>query len=240
MKARDLFERVQTIIQDEDGTHWPLSELNMWLNDGQRTIVEQKPSANTATVTLDLRPGAYQELRYPYSMILRVISNAYTDKSDGKSRRAITMADRDQLAALLPDWQDEKRAKQQIAHVLYEETEPRAFYVYPPSDGSGAISALVVVVPAPVDPTDDPDLIGSYDVPLSIDDMYFNCLVHFVIAMAYLKDGQFNAGSMQRAVMHFQQFSSLLGVRVTMDSFMSPNNKAGVRSVTPGVDNPNG
>lgn len=240
MKARDLFERVQTIIQDEDGTRWPLSELCNWLNDGQRAAVEYKPTASTATVRLDLKAGARQELRYPYISILRIMGNQNTEQSDGSPRRVPTTADRDMLAAFAPDWQDERRASQQARHFLFEETDPRSFYVYPPNDGTGALSALVCIVPADVSPTADPDSMGSYDVPLGLDDMYFNCLVNYVLAYSYLKDAQFNANAMQRAVMHIQQFGQLLGVRVSMDAFMSPNAKAGIPSVAPGVDNPNG
>ena len=241
MKARDLFERVQVIIQDEGGTRWPIRELAMWLNDGQRAVVEQKPTASVATVDIPLVAGAEQQLTYPYLSLLRVYGNAVTADSDHKPRRAVTVSDRDMLQAYVLDWQDMRHAKQQAAHYLYEETAPRQFMVYPPNDGSGALKALVSVLPGPVDSTvDDPDDIGGYDVPLGLDDLYFNALVHYVLAMSYLKDAQFNAGAMQRVVLHAQQFGTALGVRVSMDAFMSPNAKPGVPGVTPGVESTNG
>ena len=56
---------------------------------------------------------------------------------------------------------------------------------------------------------------------ISIDDVYANCLLDYVLYRSYQKDSEF-AGNAQRAMMHYQSFANALGVKTQADSAVTP------------------
>lgn len=236
MKAKDLLERAGILLLDEGYVRWEVSELAKWLNDGLLAIVTQKPSATATTVTLPLAEGTLQELPAAYNSILRPVRNVRGENSDRLPRKIITVVGVETINALRPDWHDSAsvRYSQQVKHFIFDEANPRAFYVYPGNDGTGYIEAVLSAMPQPVVPTDDPLELDSYDVAIGITDIYFNALLYFVLHRAYAKDAQV-AGAAARAAAYYQQYANELGIQVTVETNMSPNVKQGVGSGAVGV-----
>jgi len=240
-KARELFEKAGILLNDTGeyaDRRWPLSELCGWLNDGIGAIVLQKPSATAKSVTLSLVSGTLQSIPDGYISILRPVRNMRTVSSDRKPRRNISVVPDDQLSALNPTWHDTYSVPfaQQAKHLIFDEANPRAFYVYPGNDGTGAIELVLCAAPTKLVPTDPskPEDLASYEFDIPLDDIYFGALLDYVLYRARSKDSQ-DAGSLQRAALHYQQFANALGIRINVEANTSPNVKAGAPHAAGGV-----
>jgi len=183
-KARDIFEKAGILLNDTGllaERRWPLSELCGWLNDGLGAIVLQKPSATAKSATIQLVRGTLQELPEGYVSILRPVRNARTSASDNQPRRTISVVAEDQLSSINPAWHDEYsvRFMQQAKHFIFAEANPRAFYVYPGNDGTGAIDMMLCEDPQNVKPIAgaDPKSLDAYDIEMQIDDVYSGVLL---------------------------------------------------------------
>lgn len=239
--ARDVFEKVGILLNDTGelaARRWPLPELCGWLNDGIGAIVLQKPSATAKSVVLPLVRGTLQSIPDGYISILRPVRNMKAPSSDRQPRRTISVVSEEQLSSLNPTWHDEYsvRYHQQVKHFIFDEANPRAFYVYPGNDGAGAIELVLCAAPIkiePIDPTKDDEL-ASYDVAIPLEDTYSGVLLDYVIYRARSKDAQ-ESGSATRAALHYQQFANALGIKINVEANTSPNIKSGVPHAAGGV-----
>lgn len=229
MLASELIERAQIIIQDVLGVRWPLTELCMWLNDGQRDIAVQKPSANSRVTALPIKEGTRQELDAKFVALLRPVRNLEA----GIHSSTVTVVSRDLMDAQAPDWHT-KRARKVVRHVMFDEADPRTFYVYPPNDGTGVMETLVSVLPVVFAPTGEADELESYAAPIELRDEYATPLVDYILFRAYSKDAQ-SAGAAQRAQLHYGLYANAVGIKAAVEANMSPNAKARVASAAGGV-----
>lgn len=238
--ASEIIARARRLIQDETSIRWPLNELCMWLNDGQREIALQKPSASSDNMVINLVEGTWQRLPESALSLLRIVRNIESvgpapanARVGGKAIRIVT---RDILDAQQPDWHssDDVRFSKSAKHYVYDEQDPRSFYVYPGNDGTGKVEAVLSIVPALVelDPDDDPEDIASYDIALSLPDIYLTALVDFVCYRCYAKDATYT-GNSQRAALHYQQFANSLGIKANLEALTSPNMTGGIKDSAP-------
>lgn len=236
--AKELFDRAGVLLLDEGYVRWDLPELLKWLNDGLLSIVTQKPSATAVTVTLPLAEGTLQSVPEKYNSIMRVVRNVRGENSDRLPRKIVSVVGVDALDAVNPSWHDPDsvRFKQQAKHIVFDEANPRSFYVYPGNDGTGYIEAVLSEIPQVIALTDsaDADSLDSYDIPLGINEIYSNALLYFVLHRAYAKDAQV-ASAAARAAAWYQQYANELGIQVTVETNMSPNVKSGVGRGAVGV-----
>ncbi len=239
--ARELFEKAGVLLNDTGefaARRWKLSELCGWLNDGIGAIVLQKPSATSKVVTLPLLRGTLQSIPDGYISILRPVRNMRNEQSDRKPRRNITVVPDEQLSTLNVTWHDEYsvRYEQQVRHLVFDEVNPRNYYVYPGNDGTGAIELILCAAPVKLGPTDPArtEDLSSYEFAIPLDDIYFGVLLDYVLYRARSKDSQ-DAGSVQRAALHYQQFANALGIRINVEANTSPNIKAGAPYAAGGV-----
>lgn len=227
--ARDVVDRARRIILDETSVRWPLPELLLWLNDGRREIALHKPSATSASVVLPLDEGTLQRIPPEYQAIMRIVRNI-TSAADVEPRvagRAVRIVPRDQLDALNPNWHDAAAVPFAAAarHYVYDEANPREFYVYPGNDGTGRVEAILSEIPVDlaVDPSADPEDIAAYDMPLApVSDVFLSALVDYLLYRAYSKDAQF-AGNAARAGAHYQQFATAVGIKGQAEAATTPN-----------------
>jgi len=232
--ASAIMARARRIIQDERSVRWPLPELCDWINDGLREMRIHKPALFGRTVTLPLAAGTRQELPAQYERILRVISNARTPASDRLPRTTVTVVDQALLSTTKPDWHDDRFRKQQAKHLMFDESDPRAYYVYPANNGTGAITVVAVQPHTPIAATGPADALGSYGAALPVEDVYANALVDYLLYRSYAKDAQFSANA-ERAILYFSQFGRAIGLQIAQDANSSVNVRAGVSKSAPGV-----
>lgn len=237
MKASEIMDRAQRLIQDATNIRWPLVELLIWLNDAQREIVFQKPSALSVSRVLDLQAGTWQTLPQDALSLLQIIRNITAVNSETGARtggRAIRIVSRDVLDSQQADWHtsDSTHYSAVVKHYIYNEEDTKSFYVFPGNTGTGKIEAVLSVEPTPVeiDEGDEPEAIESYAVDIGLPAIFSNAILDYICYRCYSKDAQYTA-NMQRAVAHYQQFANSVGIKANVEAMNSPNMDAGIKSV---------
>jgi hypothetical protein len=139
--------------------------------------------------------------------------------TNGVGKRAVRIVSREVLDAQTPDWHDPLVAGDAshaavIKHYIYDEANPRNFYVYP---GVASPAASYVEIIYSANPTTVAQN-GNLDIP----DIFANAVMNYVLYMAYMKDAEY-AGNQQRASSHFQLFMSSITGKAQLDAITSPN-----------------
>lgn len=221
----DIMRRVGILLQDEDHTRWTLPELATWINEGQNAIVLAKPSACSGSVVLQLVKGTRQTLTdTAHLALLDITRNLLGDGSDRSlSGRVIRPAKRELIDSQEPFWHDNTRVrfKREVRHLVFDEENPREFFVYPGNDGAGRVEALVSKAPTKIVATGAPDELGSYGGPIGLPEPYDGPLVDYTVYRAFSKDD--TTGSAGQAVARYQAFASAVGIKIQVEGATSPN-----------------
>ena len=137
VSVNSVIDRVQTILQDTTGVRWPVEdELVLWVNDAQREIALLKPDASAKNTTITLVAGTKQSIPLEGNRLLRVIRNMSGSEASATGAAAVRLVDRSVLDAQTPEWHDPEVTgaaahKNVVKHYVYDEADPRNFYVYP-------------------------------------------------------------------------------------------------------------
>jgi len=219
--VQSVIDRVQTTLQDTTGIRWPVtSELVLWINDAQRQIALVKPDASATNATITLTTGTKQSIPTAGNRLLRVIRNM-SAASGGNGARAIRIVDRDILDSNTPDWHNPSVSGDaahgaSVKHYVYDEQNPRNFYVYPGvASGSNVYCEIVY--------SSNPATVAASD-NLGVPDIYANAVMDYVLFRAYTKDAEFAANA-QRASTHYQLFTGTVTGKSQIDFITSPNSE---------------
>ena len=218
VSVQSVIDRVQTVLQDTTGVRWPVtSELVLWVNDAQREIALLKPDASAANETVTLVDGTKQSIPTGGNRLLQVVRNMSGAGADATGARSVRLVDRAVLDAQTPDWHDPTVGNNAahgtvVKHYLYDESNPRNFYVYPGVSGAAYLEIIYSANPATVADGDN----------LSVLDIFANAVMNYVLYMAYMKDAEF-AGNSQRASQHWQLFSTSVAGKGQIDAITNPN-----------------
>lgn len=219
--VQSVIDRVQATLQDTTGVRWPVTgELVLWVNDAQREIAALKPDATAANTTVTLVEGTKQTIPADGNRLLNVTRNM-SAASGGTGGRAIRLVSREILDASSPSWHDplvsgDAAHGSRIKHFVYDEANPRNFYVYPGVAASADAFIEIVYSANPVTVTISDNL--------GVPDIYSVAVMNYVLYMAYMKDAEHAANS-QRAVSHYQLFTTAVASKGAVDSSTSPNLK---------------
>lgn len=208
-----VLQRAQVILQDVLGTRWDEPELLNWFSDGRREIATVRPTEFSKRVVVPLARGALQAVPAEAFQLIRVDCNV----SSGSERligRVVTPVERRILDAMEPSWQDGKRVPYTAVarHYAYDLNEPMAFYVYPGNNGTGAVDAVVAVLPADA---------ASAAEPLGVRAVFANALLDYVLYRAFSKDSD-HATNAARAKEHYANFAALVGVPGAVEPHTTP------------------
>jgi|TARA_B110000093_G_scaffold183251_1_gene233000 hypothetical protein len=215
--VQSVIDRAQTVLQDTTGVRWPvIAELVLWINDAQREIALLKPDASATNATVTLATGTKQDIPSGGNRLLKVVRNM-SAASSGTGKRAVRLVDREVLDAQTPDWHDptvtgDAAHTTIVKHYIYDESNPRNFYVYPGVAGSSYVEIIYSSNPATV----------AQSANLSIPDIFANAVMNYVLYMAYMKDAEY-AGNAQRASSHFQIFTTSVTGKGQIDAITNPN-----------------
>jgi len=215
--VQSVIDRVQTILQDTTGIRWPVvTELVLFVNDAQREIALIKPDASAVNATVTLATGTKQEIPAAGNRLLRVVRNM-SAASGGTGKRSVRLVSREVLDAQTPDWHDptvsgDAAHTAVIKHYIYDEQNPRNFYVYPGVAGNSFIEIIYSSNPSTVAQADN----------LSIPDIFANAVMDYVLFRAYTKDAEY-AGNNQRASTHYNLFIASVTGKAQIDAITSPN-----------------
>lgn len=215
--VQSVIDRVQTTLQDTTGVRWPVvSELVLWINDAQREIALLKPDASAKNETVTLVTGTKQTIPSGGNRLLRAVRNM-SAASNGTGKRSVRLVSREVLDAQTPDWHDptvtgDAAHTAIIKHYIYDEANPRNFYVYPGVSGNSYLEIIYSANPSGVTQSDN----------LDIPDIYANAVMNYVLYMAYMKDAEY-AGNSQRAANHYQIFTASVTGKGQVDAITTPN-----------------
>ena len=220
--AQSVVDKVQVILQDTTGVRWPDSELLDWLNDGQREIVLYKPNAFIKNLAVRMAGGTKQSLPADGVQLIDVVRNMGTNGTT--PGRAVRITMREVLDSQLPDWHSET-PNSVVKHYVYSLLDPKNFYVYPPQPAAGQGYIELVYGASPTDTT----LGGT----ITLDDIYQNALVDYILYRAYSKDTEY-AADQNRAAAHQDAYIAALTGKAKVEVGANPNSMAPANpNVTP-------
>lgn len=202
-----ITDRVRILLRDIDtgGVQWKDAELIGWLNEACGEIARVRPEASSVTIELsgsaspvagvNLVPGAKQTIPNGGSRLLEVVCNSV----GGAEGRAIRRIERSTLDNEDPDWMSSARTTNVFRYAA-SLTDPRSFYVYPPTLATAA-SGISIVFSSP--PASAAGLGDSLPLP----DMYAAPVANYILFRAFSKLTE-SADSQQRAGGYLQLFNS--------------------------------
>lgn len=214
MYTKDIVDRARIVLNDADGIRWLDAEMLKWINDGQRVIALVRPDSCVANASLALAAGTKQALPTDGLRLLDVVRNL---TAAGGGARAVRHVDRDVLDTQNPDWHSEAGAST-IKNFIYDNRDPKTFYVYPPAEASTKVE--IVYSKNPTDVTAVAST-GS-DALISIADIYADPLLNYVLHRAYSKDAEF-AQNFQLSANYLAIFQAMLGIKTAKDAAYSPD-----------------
>ncbi len=215
--VQSVIDRVQAILQDTTGIRWPVvSELVLFVNDAQREVALLKPDASAVNATVTLATGTKQDIPTAGNRLLRVVRNM-SAASGGTGKRSVRLVSRDILDSQTPEWHDptvsgDAAHTNIIKHYVYDEQNPRNYYVYPGVAGSAYVEIVYSANPTTV----------AQNGNLSIPDIFANAVADYVLFRAYTKDAEY-AGNVQRASTHYNLFINSVTGKGQIDIITSPN-----------------
>ena len=189
LTGTNLLSRIEDILQDTTSVRWPEAELLRYINDAQREIVNYRPEASAKTDNVQLVTGTKQALPTEGLRLIKVTRNM-SDASGGASgKRAVRIVNVDILNTQEPDWNDPTVSGDAahgtvVKHYIFDEDDPKNFYVYPGVAGNAYVE--IVYSKAPTD-------LSSGSSNLDIDDIYGNAVIDYVLFRAYQKDSEYAA-----------------------------------------------
>lgn len=212
--AQEVINKVQIVLQDTTGIRWPdTTELLGWLNDGQREVLVFKPNANVVNASMQLVAGTKQSLPADGIQLIDVPRNMGSNGST--PGKAIRIAMREILDAQSPDWHTETPSGT-TRHYMYTPLDPKHFYVYPPSSGTGQVELIYSAVPAKL---------TALSNTISLDDIYSNVLVDYVLYRAYSKDTDYAANPARASSCQAAYTGALTG-KTQAEVVVNPNTTA--------------
>lgn len=205
-KVATLISTAGVILQDTSQVRFPQAELMTFLNDAQREIVLHRPDAKTVNGNMTCVAGSKQSIPNTGLRLIDVVRN--------DAGRAITQIDRKILDETLPNWHNTAAdGTKKIEHFVYDPADPKNFYVYPNATSSMDIEIIYSTAPA--------DLTYSSTQVITLDDIYANAILDYMLYRAYQKDSEY-AGNAERSMMHYQSFANALGIKSRADAAIDP------------------
>jgi hypothetical protein len=205
-----LVEKAQIVLQDTTKVRWDDAELIDWASDGQREAVILKPNSCVNHESMTLSAGTKQTLPSTGVMFIDMPRNL-TPTTD-----AIRVCSREILDAQRPTWHSDTNTSGKIQHFTFDPRDPKTFYVYPKATDGWTVEIVYSASPGTL----------SDGSTISIDDIYANCLIDYMLYRAYSKDATY-ASNAARASAHYAAFANALGVKVQNEMSNNPNLSAG-------------
>jgi hypothetical protein len=195
-KVAEIIGRVNTQLVDVAWLRWPKAELLDYYNDAIRAVIIVRPDAGERSELLTCVEGTKQQLP--------VGANRLLDITRVAGGRVIRPVPRETLDTQFPDWHFSTGG---IEGYCYDEQTPRTFYVFPGTVAGVQLDAVVSRIPESVS-------ISQVDkgAAVSLDELYTNPIIEWMLYRCYSKDSQ-NGANSQLALQHYQAFNDQLGVK---------------------------
>lgn len=214
MLAKDFVQRFMDATLDQANVRWKATEVVRYINDGQRDIAIYRPDAFSLSGELETVPGTRQELPAGDVKVLRFVRNEVGTK------RALKIVAQDELDAIDSNWHNTTPSNV-IRNVTYDERVPREYYCFPPSDGAARLWAIRCVEPTDV-PTPGSEVLSGVTGSLSVQALFINPLLDYVLYRAYAKDAGV-PGNFQKAKLRYELYAAAIGIENKATLEFGPN-----------------
>jgi hypothetical protein len=218
-KVVDLILRAQTLLKDTTGVRWPVLELQYWLNDSYKEIVNLRPDASADTGEFTCVAGYRQNITTTFATAVRLL-DVIVNTGAQSTKRAVRLIDRRSLDDQRPNWFAEKPSVTAEKYV-YDPRMSKEFLVYPPAALGMKLEIMYSVLPTPHTLTkaqlENP---ATTDV-IKLDDTYANPMLDYIMYRAYTKDSEVS-GNANRAIAHYQAMTNSLGIKTQSDQASQP------------------
>ena len=223
MKGSDVDAIVGPLLADPDSTTWSQANRLLWINAGVRDIATYKPKATTITQAIPLTANVTRQA-LPAGCIAVLDLTANMGVDGVTPGRAITTVAADRLAAIVPSWRS--AAGPAVRHLVMDDRDSGAFYVWPALSAFGYVEALLHKHPTPIAAMTD---------TLPLDDSYLNVLSEYVLHMAYAQDGE-NQDHAALSVAHYTKYANTLGIQIAKQKKASAPANSAENPAYPAVD----
>jgi hypothetical protein len=210
VQVKDLIDKAEEILQDTTNVKWSQQSLLDYVNDAQREIVLIRPDANVSNEQFTLAQSAKQTLPADALRLLSLYKNA------SPTTKTIQNIQKKVLDDTVSDWYG--TTGNFVEYYVYDERDPKHFYVYPHPSGGGH-KADIVFSFAP-DKINIPNFSTSTTV-IGLDDIYANAIFDYMLYRAYQKDTE-SASDLNRATLFLQSFQNSMGIKSQADTASSP------------------
>lgn len=209
----EVLRRSKLILQEvtQSGTRWSNEELLGWLNESYQAIIGVKPDAAAENETMECVAGTKQAIPASGVRLLDVVRNMV-------SGMAIMPASRSALDSTRRRWHSEEPSED-VEQFIFDDADPRHFYVYPPAVAGLEIEIIYASVPAPHALAEANT--ESTEV-IKLPDIYAPTVVDYILMRAYSKDAD-HAANLNRAQLHSNSYMSALGLAAQGEAAFSPN-----------------
>jgi hypothetical protein len=199
VQVQTIYNRVRTQLIDIGASpRWSNQELINWICDGERAIVAVIPRASQKTVAMQMAAGTRQVIPAGGNMLLSVYRNM---GPDGHTPGPVLLKQpRATFDTQYPNWHMAAQVATPAVY-LFDPSDPQAFYVSGPSDGTGYVEINYSVMPA--------DLVNPTDL-IQVADIYQTALFDYCMFRATQKDSDYAAGQ-SVASAYYSSFASVLG-----------------------------
>lgn len=199
--ASQIIDRASLALQDTDNVRWKRPELLGYLNAGQRETVVRKPTAWVRRSNMTLAVGTLQGL--PVTDDAGVVDPILLiDVPSNACGRAVRPIARALLDAYNADWRTAPQTRI-VQHFMLDPQDPKRFLVYPPNDGTGCLELVYSATPP---------AISTETALITLDDIYQDALLDYVLYRGYSKDAEY-AADPGRAAARYAAFAASLAGR---------------------------
>jgi hypothetical protein len=213
MKGIDIVNRARLILNDADGIRWTNAEYATWINDGCRFIALLRPDSCVVNGPMNLVAGTKQSIAALNPSGLRLLDVVRAVNTG----RAIRLTDRETLDTQIPNWHAATAAVP--TNYVFDNRDPKTFYVYPPAIANTPVE--IIYSRNPVEVTEA----SMSTVDLSVDDIFMDPLLNYVLHRAYSKDADF-AQNAELAAGYRNLVQTLLGGKTRTDNAYQPEMNA--------------
>lgn len=219
VKVVDIISKAATLLKDVTGVRWSPLELQGWLNDAYREIVNLKPDSNAQTGTYACVAGPRQNITGTFAQateLLDVIRNV----ASGSDKSAVKLISRQSLDDMNRSWYALTGAVT-IERFAFDPRLSKEFLVYPPAAVGAQLEIIYTAVPVAHTLTEAQLENPATAEVIRISDSYGNALIDYVVYRAYSKDAE-DSANMARATAHYQAFQNSIGIKTRTDPAAQP------------------
>lgn len=223
--GQNIADEVRTQLNDGDASNlrWSDAEILSYINAGQRQIVMLVPEANIASETVALADAVRQTLP---SGGIKFIS-LENDNDNDNPGPAVRIVEQDALSSAFPEWEyaghqsthmnyptfEDEHTEFFFEHFFHDPREPKAYYLFPPTDGETPDVLLKY--------SKLPTALGTLAGTFALGDEYLNAEIEYVTYRCLMKDGRYSASTARRQEL-WNNFLRALGLKVEAEAKADP------------------